>query len=633
MGCRDPFRSLSPRQLRPTVITKALTYCIQRTPKSCIPGKPGHYNQPVVRPLFSKRVVLFLATVVLWSVFPALSSLSQQPSSNTGSADAASMEKGHGRLLLVLPFDNRSQQTSLDWIGEAMPEVLNRRLSSAGFMPIERGDRQYALDHLGLPKNFGPSRATAIRLAQNLDADYVVVGSFTEQGSTFRASAQILDVKALRLGQPIVEQAEINHLLDVLNSLAWRVARTLDPKYAVAENTFVAAGSALRLDGFENYIRGLVEANPPERIRHLKDAVQQNPTYYPAWLALGMAYFGEQQFEPAANALGHLPKTDPNALQAEFYRGLAYFYTGYYPRAEEAFAFVATQLPLPEVVNNEGVVASRRNRDGVPFFQQAIAADPHDPDYRFNVAVAQARKGDFRAAMDAVKQAIKLRPQDTEAIALENTLRTPPPVPPPNIASSVAPAAPSTPGADGKPADAKPAAPTLPTQAPPARYSNLPLERIKRNFNDASFRQAASAIEEVQALRMATLPPSQQAAALTREGDHYLNQGLLLEAEREFLSALGVDSGNAGAHGGLAVVRQRDGDTEAARQEAQASVKLKPNAQAYVVLAQIDKAMHQNDSALANAEHALQLEPSNATARSLKQTLQPPPAPAPPVTP
>ena len=191
----------------------------------------------------------------------------------------------------MLPFENRTGQANLDWIGEAVPEILNQRLASAGFLPISRLDRQYALDHLGLPVNFRPSRATAIRIAQNLDADYIIVGSYTLQGQRFTTSTQILNVNALRMGQPLQQEADITRLLDVLNSTAWRVARSLDPQYSVAENTFVAAGSDLRLDGFENYIRGLVDPNGADRVRHLKEATRLNPKFSNGWLALGQAYF------------------------------------------------------------------------------------------------------------------------------------------------------------------------------------------------------------------------------------------------------------------------------------------------------------------------------------------------------
>src|SRR6202008_2745422 len=88
---------------------------------------------------------------------------------------------------------------------------------------------------------------------------------------------------------------------------------------------------------------------------------------------------------------------------------------------------VNRQLPLPEVVNNQGVAASRRGLDATSFFQQAVAADPSDPDYQFNLALALNRKKDVAGALRAIGQTLKLRPQDTEAQAFQATLRTEPP--------------------------------------------------------------------------------------------------------------------------------------------------------------------------------------------------------------
>ena len=82
----------------------------------------------------------------------------------------------------MLPFDNHSGQPSLEWIREAAPEILSSRFTSAGFAPMSREDRLYALDHLGLPEGFQPSRASALKLAQTLDADSIVVGSFRDGG-------------------------------------------------------------------------------------------------------------------------------------------------------------------------------------------------------------------------------------------------------------------------------------------------------------------------------------------------------------------------------------------------------------------------------------------------------------------
>ena len=136
----------------------------------------------------------------------------------------------------------------------------------------------------------------------------MIYGSYSLQGNTLKLAAHIMDVGALKIGPEIDHEAELPHLIDMLNSVAWRIVRRLDPSYSVAEQTFVAANANIRLDAFENYIRGLVEDEDLERIKHLKEAVRLSPDFYAAWLALGRAYFAHQDYELAATTLGKLPK-------------------------------------------------------------------------------------------------------------------------------------------------------------------------------------------------------------------------------------------------------------------------------------------------------------------------------------
>ena len=482
---------------------------------------------------------------------------------------AASQMAAHGHLILVLPFENHSADANIDWMSESMPEIIDRRLESAGFLPIGREDRLYALDHLGLPPGFRPSRASTIRLAQNLDADSVIIGTYTSNGSRLTINARILDINAMRLNAPVEAQVDMPRLLDGINSLSWRLVRQIAPAYPVAQQTFVAADAALPLGAFENYIRGLVENTPTERAKHLQEAVRIDPTYYAAWRALGRLYFHQQEYELAASAFGKIPNSDSGALDAAFDRGLASFYTGNYVQAEESFAFVAMQLPLSEVINNQGVAASRRNRDARALFQQAITADPQDPDYHFNLALALRRRNDIPGAMHEAGECLKLRPLDTEAQALLASLQS----------------------------TATNTAVKTNTSAAPTASPEGPLERIERTYNETAFRQAAYEIEQMEAMKLANQPAAARSAALTKAGVLYLNSGLLLEAERQFQNAIAADSSDAAAHAGLAEVRERSGDAKNARLEAQQSLQLKPNADAHVVLARLDLQSGQLSSA------------------------------------
>ncbi len=499
---------------------------------------------------------------------------------------------GRGRILLVLPFDNRTNQPSLEWIREAAAEILSSRFTSAGFAPLSRQDRLYALDHLGLPEGFQPSRASSLKLAQTLDADSIVVGSYTTDGASLVAVARVVDVAHLRMSEEVSARGEMHDLIAVFDSLAWKVTRVLDPGFSVAEETFVAAGRGVRLDAFEQYIRGITEPDHDERLRHLKQAVTMSPDFGAAWMALGREDYAGQQYDEAAAAFAKVGRNEPDALEAGFYRGLSLLFSGSYPQAETAFKSVAMVLPLAEVLNNEGVAESRQGHDGSAEFVAAETTDPNQADYHFNLAVSLKRRGETSAAIAELGQCLKLRPNDSEASGLEKVWREP--------------AAAMRTVADGN---------TDSTANPD------PLERIVRTFDAGAFRQAAGMMDQVQAARLAKLGPRDRAMKLTGQAKDYLDRGLLLEAERLYQLAVAADGSIAEAHAGLAEVRERSGDAASGRAEAKAALELKPLAEAYLVLGRLDLAANHLDEAGKEAGEALRLDPASRAAQDLTREI------------
>ena len=489
------------------------------------------------------------------------------------------------RVVLVLPFENRSGQPNLNWMADSFPDTLNQRLTSAGFLTITRDDRVFALDHLGLPTDFKPSRATTIRIAQTLDAGFVIVGSFTVEASRIKVQAQVLDVNQLKLSGPLDDSSDLARLFDVENAIAWKVCKEVNPKFTVAEQTFLSASNGIKLTAFENYIRGVSAATPQERTKRLQAAVQESPGYTAAQLALGKELYADREFDQAAAVLARVPRNDRVALEANFYLGLARFNNAKYAEAEAAFAFVASRLPLPEVVNDQAVAQSRQGHDGTALFQRASSTDPNDADYHFNLAVSYYRRGDFPNAQNEVDATLKLKPNDTEATELK-----------PLIAAKTPPAKPGA-GFD-------------------------PTTRIRRTYSEAGFRQATFEIDQLRAMRLATLAPAQQASEYTELGREYLAQGLLPEAEQQFNAAIQADPRSAQGRAGIAQVREQSGDTAEARTEANASIKLAPNVNAYLVLARLD--LQQNDlpAAAQEVRNAERVEPTNPAVMGMRQALQ-----------
>ena len=509
-----------------------------------------------------------------------------------------------GRILLVLPFDNRTGQPSLEWIREAAADLLSSRFGSAGFEPMSRADRRYALDHLGLPQGFQPSRASSLKLALTLDADSIVVGSYITDGPGIVAEARLVDVPRLRMSEAVTARGQMKDLIAVFDSLAWKLTRQLDPGISVAEDTFIAAGAGLRLDAFEQYIRGITEPDQAERLRHLQQAVRLSPGFGPAWMALGREDYSGQQYEQAADAFAKVDKNDPDALEAGYYRGLSLLFSGDYAKAEQAFAAVARILPLAEVVNNEGVAVSRQGHDGTGLFVQAAADDPNSADYHFNLAVSLRHHGQTPGALNELVQCLKLRPSDSEALALQAAWKQP------AAQSGTRSAAPPTPVA---------ATPNAGADAEPAPD---PLERIVRSFDAAAFRQAALMLDQVDDARLAALTPLERAQKLAAQARTYLDRGLLLEAERLYQAAVAADGNCAEAHAGLAQVRERTGDAGDARIEAHQALELRPSADAYLVLGRLDLEANHISDANNDAAAALKLEPASQAAHELSRQVQ-----------
>jgi tetratricopeptide (TPR) repeat protein len=558
--------------------------------------RPTAYNQPVVPTNFSSRLrsLLQLAAALGAGITVALTATA----SALGQAASES-----GRILLVLPFDNNTGQPSLEWIREAAPEILSSRFASAGFAAMSRQDRRYALDHLGLPEGFHPSRATALKLAETLDADSILVGSYGTDGTGIVAEAQIVDVPHLRMSEPVTARGQMVDLIAVFDELAWKLTRQLDPGFKGAEETFVAAGKELRVDAFEQYIRGITEPDQDERLRHLEQAVKLSPEFGPAWMALGREDYNGQQYEEAAEAFAKVGRGEPDALEAGFYGGLSLIFSGDYDKAEAAFAGVARVLPLAEVVNNQGVAVSRQGHDGSDLFRQAVAADLTNADYHFNLAVSLRRHGNAAEALTELAQCLRLRPSDSEAQDLNELWKQPGGVK--SAGFKLFPKSASSPASD-----------------PVKELKADPLERIARNFDAVAFRQAALMMDQMDASRLAVLTPRERALKLAGQARDYLDRGLLLEAERLYLAAVAADSKVAEAHEGLAEVRERTGDAAAARKEARTALKLQPSADAYLVLGRLDMAEGQLGEADREAGEALRLAPQSRAAHQLQQQIR-----------
>ncbi len=492
-----------------------------------------------------------------------------------------------GRTMVVIPFENASPTPGLEWLGESFPETFYEQLNSPVLYVASRDQRLRAYDRQGIPAGVHASRATIYRLAEQMDVDYAVLGSYSYDGTRLTANAQLLDMRAERLLPAVAESAPLADLGTLQSALAWDLLRLIRTDFSVPKDKYIAGVAPVRLDALENYIRGMLATPAEEKVQHYREAVRLNPDYAQAWLELGKTYYAQRAYEPAIAALSQISGSSTVAREANFYLGLAAYAHGDFAKSENAFAFVAARLPLAEVYNNLGVVAARRGqRKAADYFERAIQNDPSDADYHFNLGVTLTQAGDRAGAARELHAALDHRPNDAESKMLLDSLTS--------TAGSIVPSSAS---------------------------SKIPLERIKRNYDEEAFRQMTTQMGNWAEERFARSDPRTHARFHVELGKELLAHGFSTEAEAEFRHAAAVDPTSTAPLTALAEDYDARGDAREARAQAEASLRIRESAEAYLVLARLDLRENRIEAATQNINRALQLEPANQTGQDLNRTL------------
>ncbi len=232
------------------------------------------------------------------------------------------------------------------------------------------------------------------------------------------------------------------------------------------------------------------------------------------------------------------------------------------------------------------VAARRGQKKAAEYFERAIQNDPSDSDYHFNLGVTLTQAGDRAGAVRELHTALDRRPNDAEAKILLDALTTP--------AGAV---------------------------VPSSATSKPPLERIEHNYEEDAFRQMTTQMESWAEQQFARSDPRSHARYHVELGKELLAHGFTTEAEAEFHHAAAVDPSSSAPLTALAEAYDARGDASEARTEAEAALRMRESAEAYLVLARLDLRENKMEAAAQNINRALQLEPGNAAGQELKRTL------------
>ena len=317
--------------------------------------------------------------------------------------------------ILVFPFENVTNDRSLDWIGEGISELIIERLQpESGVSTFAREERLAAFEKLGIPETTTVSRATALKLGWDMGADHLVTGRFAGTAENFRIVARIVDLDAG--AADIAVEGKLEDVVPLSMSVAWQILKKAVPGTASPEADYTAQPPVPR-SAFENYIRGVLNQDFRKRTELLQTAVRLHPQYGPALFELGRTYHLERDFKNSNQWLEKISETSYLRRHALFLIGLNYFYQGDYARAIPAFQ---TLSPTYDALLNLGAAFCEKG-DAVSAantWRRAADMDPLASDAFFNLGYLNLIKGDFDSAAKNLIESLKLRGRDSEALFL-----------------------------------------------------------------------------------------------------------------------------------------------------------------------------------------------------------------------
>lgn len=530
------------------------------------------------------------------------------------------------RIFLVFPFENSGSAPRLDWLGEGLEELTIQSLSSAGQQVYSHSGRVAEMERNGLPLSAKISRASMLRIAQDLDADFVIFGSFSSDGKTLTVESRLLRTDPLALLPAVRETGPLDTVIELQSKIVWRMLSANDRNYRLTLADYSKLQRRPRLDAFEHYIRGLGASEDQVKQRELREAVRLEPAWPDPYFELGETYLSRNDCSTAISFFSHVPAGHARYMEAEFAEAVCRLQMNQPERAEEILVSLQKTLgarekadvqggapgaDVPEILNNLAIARARQGKTAAAQtdLRHAVELDPEEDDYPFNLGLLAFETGDYAGAAASFREAADRRPENAEDRAL--------------LVQALE--------KSGKKAEADEERESAKESLGPSALTSVRVEprselvsrlsRVRTELDTAALRLEVASVGNASAADSAASGGDTSAARI-RRGRQEFAAGRLDAAEAEFRGVLKAEPGNAAAHRGLAEILHRRGKLDAAAGELQASLLARDSAVVRTMLARLYLEQKKTEMARAEAQRALKLAPNYSEAKQLLEHLQ-----------
>jgi TolB-like protein len=230
-----------------------------------------------------------------------------------------SVDSANPRVIAVLPFQNADSDKDTDFLRLALPDEIANTLS---YVP------SFSIRPFATTNKYSGSNLDLQQAGREMGVTSIVTGHFLTEGDQLEVTLEAVDVVNNRSVWRDTIRVATSDKIAMREQITSRVRQGLVPVLGGSSPSREAGTRPKSEEAYDLYLRSIAfphDAGPnKEALAMLERAVGIDPTYAPAWDALGLRYYydaafgdgGEPMLKRSDSALERSLALDPNLISA-----------------------------------------------------------------------------------------------------------------------------------------------------------------------------------------------------------------------------------------------------------------------------------------------------------------------------
>jgi eukaryotic-like serine/threonine-protein kinase len=321
--------------------------------------------------------------------------------------------------LAILPFQNRTTETSMDWIGPSIADLLSTDVGQSEHMRIVSVDQlQQILRELRVSPSMDLDPETLKRIAELSHADTVVSGQYARFGDQIRINAMLLDLKHDRRALLKIAASNENAIPTTVDGLAELIRENLavssDVLKELKANSFQPTSkSVAALRSYDQGVQLLRDGKWIDAAKALQTATTEDPEFALAYARLaeadsllGYEADAEKYSRKAVDLSQNLPLQEKYRIAAGHARIMKD-----YPKAISSYENLAkaapgdtdTQLTLGTLYEDTGAYQKAREH-----YENVLKADPQSVETLWRIGGVELMSDNPQGSFDFLDRGLTL---------------------------------------------------------------------------------------------------------------------------------------------------------------------------------------------------------------------------------